>query len=89
MSQFVEFANKVQAQQIDAVKQGQDAFLKVVESFDSVPAVEVPEQVNEILKPAYDVFGTPADVKAFYVDSLKVWNKVSQDFANALVAKVA
>ncbi len=90
MSQFVELASKVQEQQIEAVKQGQEAFLKYIEtltaSAPTTPDVEVPEQVQEALKPAYDFFGTPEEVQAFLAEATKTWTKLGQDFQNAVVA---
>ena len=92
MSKFTELASKVQAQQIDSVKQSQDAFLKMVESFSSnvpaTPDVEIPEQVKEALKPAYEFFGTPEDVKAYLSEATNTWTKLGQDFQNAVVAQL-
>lgn len=92
MSQFVDLASKVQEQQIEAVKQGQDAFLKYVEAVTAnapaAPEVEVPEQVQEALKPAYDFFGTPEEVQAFLAEATKTWTKIGQDFQNAIVAQL-
>ncbi len=92
MSQFVELASKVQEQQIEAVKQGQEAFLKYIETLSSstpsTPDVEVPEQVQEALKPAYDFFGTPEEVQAFLAEATKTWTKIGQDFQNAVVAQL-
>ncbi len=92
MSQFVELASKVQEQQVAAVKQSQDAFLKMLESLGSVPVapeVEVPEQVQEALKPAYEFFGTPEEVKAYLVSATEAWTKIGQDFHNAVVSHLS
>ncbi len=92
MSQFVELASKVQEQQIAAVKQSQEAFLKMVESFaantPATPDVEVPEQVQEALKPAYEFFGTPEEVQNYLVQATETWTKIGQDFQNAVVAQL-
>ena len=92
MSQFIEIASKVQEQQIEAVKQSQDAFLKMVESFASstpaIPDVEVPEQVQEALKPAYEFFGTPEEVQSYLAEATQTWTKIGQDFQNAVVAQL-
>lgn len=92
MSQFVELATKIQEQQIAAVKQSQDAFLKMVETMatnaPATPDVEVPEQVSEALKPAYEFFGTPEEVQSFLSESTKLWTKLGQDFQNAVVAQL-
>lgn len=89
MSQFVELAAKLQEQQIEAVKQSQEAFLKFVESASvQTPAaqnVEVPEQVREALKPAYDFFGTPEEVQAFLTEAAKTWTQIGQDFQNKVL----
>ncbi|MFV0460905.1 MAG: hypothetical protein ACK5MT_19295 [Actinomycetales bacterium] len=89
MSQFVELAAKVQEQQIAAVKQGQEAFLKYIETIAAnapeTPDVEVPEQVQEALKPAYDFFGTPEEVQSFLAEATKTWTRLGQDFQNAVV----
>jgi hypothetical protein len=92
MSQFVELAHKFQEQQIQLVKQSQEAFLKAVETMISAvpatPEVEVPDQVKEAFAPAYDFFGTPDEVQAFLAESTKTWTKIAQDFQNRVVAEV-
>ena len=93
MSQFVELAAKLQEQQIEAVKQSQAAFLKFVESASAtnvpVEGVEVPEQVREALKPAFDFFGTPEEVQAFLNDSAKTWAQIGQEFQNKVLEQVS
>lgn len=92
MSQFIEIASTVQEQQVNAVKQSQEAFLKLVESLsDNAPAaedVEVPEQVQEAFKPAVEFFGTADQVQAYLGEATKTWTKIGQDFQNAVVALV-
>ncbi|MFV0458715.1 MAG: hypothetical protein ACK5MT_08135 [Actinomycetales bacterium] len=92
MSQFVEMAAKIQEQQVAAVKQSQDAFLKYIETVSSnapaSPEVEVPEQVQEALKPAYEFFGTPDEVQSFLAEATKTWTQLGQDFQNAVVAQL-
>ena len=93
MSQFVELAAKLQEQQIEAVKQSQDAFLKFVEQAaaqtPSVQQVEVPEQVREAMQPAFDFFGTPEEVQAFLTDAAKTWAQIGQDFQNRVLEQVS
>lgn len=93
MSQFVELAAKLQEQQIEAVKQSQAAFLKFVESASAgapaVENVEVPEQVREAMRPAFDFFGTPEEVQAFLNDSAKTWAQIGQDFQNKVLEWVS
>jgi hypothetical protein len=92
VSQFTELAAKFQEQQVEAVKASQDAFIKLVESFTSAtpaPAeVDLPEPVKEALKPAYDFFGTPDEVAAYFAEATKVWTKIGQDFQNQVVAQL-
>ena len=92
MSQFVELAAKLQEQQIEAVKQSQDAFLRLVAAMPQAPAVqqvEVPEQVREAMQPAYDFFGTPEEVQAFLTDAAKTWAQIGQDFQNEVLDRFA
>ena len=88
MSQFVELAAKLQEQQIEAVRQSQEAFLQFFGSQAQIPsaqAVEVPEQVREAMQPAYDYFGTPEEVQAFLAESAKTWAQIGQDFQNRVL----
>lgn len=89
MSQFVEIASKLEEQQVGAVKQSQDAFLKLVETIaTNAPSVDVPVPVAKALKPAYAVFGSPDEVQTYMVEAARTWTKLNHDFQNAVVAQL-
>lgn len=89
MSNFVELAATLQQQQLDAVRQSQAAFLKFLESvpqqMPQAPELEVPEQVKEAMKPAYDFFGSPEEVQHFLNEVAKTWTQIGQDFQNQVL----
>lgn len=85
-------SRKLQEQHIEADKQGQPALLKFMESASAanvpVEGVEVPEQVREARKSAFDFFGTSEEVQAFLNGSAETWAQIGQ-FQNKVREQVA